>query len=254
MVNTYGRHQLIFQELVTLAHQDKKRDLVQIGSLAAAHQYLLLYQLFQKYVPRDSKVLDWGTGIGHFSYFLCRSGYKAVGFSMEGYSFKSWLKSFSYTFVKGKTSEPVLLPFKKSSFDVVTSVGVLEHVHEFAGAEISSIKEIARILKPGGLFICYHLPNRFSLTEHLGKLFTKKFHHDYRFTTSDIVRITEDTNFKLIKIGRYGFLPRNSLGGLPPKLAFSKTLAYLWNTIDNILSFIFSPVCQNYFFVARKKD
>ena len=243
----------ISRELVTLAQKDNKKSLPQIGSLVSSHQYLPLYKLFKKYVPKSSKVLDWGTGIGHFSYFLCRSGYKTVGFSLEDFSFEPWLKGFTYKFVRGKTDEPTKLPFTNNSFGAVASVGVLEHVREFGGDEIASMKEIARILKPKGLFICYHLPNRYSWIEYLGKLLTQKFHHDYRFTFSDINQLADKTGFTIMESGRYGILPRNSLGNLPANLAFSITLAYFWDTLDNILSFIFSPICQNYFLIAQKK-
>lgn len=244
----------ISHDLVILARKEKERNLTQIGSLVSAHQYFPLYKLFKKYVPKGSKVLDWGTGIGHFSYFLCRADYRTIGFSLEDYSFKPWLKGYNYKFIQGKTTESTKLPFSNELFDTVVSVGVLEHVHEFGGSEIASMKEIARILKPSGLFICYHLPNRLSWIEYIGKLSTQKFHHEYRFTQIEIIQLAKKTGFTILQTGRYGFLPRNSLGRLPTKFAFSKSLAYLWDTLDNILSFIFSPFCQNYFFVARKKN
>ena len=173
---------------------------------------------------------------------------------MEDFIFKDWLKGYpQYKFVKGRINEPTLLPFKNSSFDCVVSVGVLEHVHEFGGNEGGSMKEIARILKNKGLFICYHLPNRYSAIEYLGKWLTNKFHHQYRFTFSDIKKLTAATGFILLEKGRYGFLPRNSLGRLPKRLAYSKALANFWDILDNILSLIFSPFCQNYFFVVRKR-
>lgn len=42
------------------------------------------------------------------------------------------------------------LPFKKSSFDVVTSLDTIEHVKEWE----QFLAECKRVLKPGGLFIC----------------------------------------------------------------------------------------------------
>lgn len=244
---------MISEELVSLANQ-KTGNFAQIKSLAAAHQYLLLYKLLQQFVPKESKVLDWGSGNGHFSYFLCRSGYQATGFSMEDFSFKKWLKAYpDYQFVRGQPQQPVKLPFKNNQFDAVVSVGVLEHVHEFGGNQLGSMKEIFRILKKNGVFICYHLPNYYSLNELLGKLLTKRYHHQYRFTSSDIKKLVKNSNFKLIKLDRYGFLPRNSLSKLPKSVRSSYSFAFFWDTIDKFFSLILSPFCQNYFFVAKKK-
>ena len=173
---------------------------------------------------------------------------------MENFTFRTWLKNYHYKFVKGRVDEPILLPFKDNFFDAVASVGVLEHVWEFGGNATASMREIARVLRPQGIFICYHLPNYYSLIEYLGKLLTNKFHHKKRFKSKDIKKLAEATGFELMAIGRYGFLPRNSLGKLPNSLKFSKIIATIYDNLDNILSLVFSPFCQNYFFVARRRS
>lgn len=250
MSNFKKNHQILM-ELVKLSAQKNNKNMAHISSLVSARQYLLLYQLFDKYIPKGSLVLDWGTGIGHFSYFLCQKGYQAVGYSMEDFSFKNWVKGYQYHFVQGNPKEPVLLPFKDKFFEGVVSVGVLEHVGEFGGQINSSVEEIHRVLKPGGLFISYHLPNKYSLIEFLGKRL-KKFHHQKRFTKKDIQDIAAQAGFKLIKVQRYGLLPRNSFAKLPEKLKYSTKLASFWDILDQILSITLSPICQNYFFIAKK--
>ena len=52
-------------------------------------------------------------------------------------------------------NEQPRLPFDDASFDAVLSCGVLEHVPYEEG----SVREIARVLKPGGHFFVYQLPN-----------------------------------------------------------------------------------------------
>lgn len=64
--------------------------------------------------------------------------------------------------VRGDAS---LLPFKENSFDLITANMVVEH---FYAPEIQ-IKEIHRILKPGGLFI-FHTPNIFGYVIMMAKL------------------------------------------------------------------------------------
>lgn len=242
----------ILKELVGLAKVQS--SLSQFKSLAGAYQYFLLYQVTNKDLKPGIKVLDWGAGNGHFSYFLCRRGFKAVGFSFEGSSFKKWLPRSNYRFIKGKVSKPVELPFKKNSFNAVFSVGVLEHVREFKGSEVKSLKEIYRILKPSGVFICYHLPNKLSFIDFLARLvFRKPSPHKYRFSESDIRKLVKMSGLKLIQVRRYGMLPRNSLGNLPGFLKYSETFATIYNSLDNIFTKLFSLFCQNYFFVAKKQ-
>ena len=56
----------------------------------------------------------------------------------------------------------------------------------------------------------------------------------------------------MVELGRYGFLPRNSLGQLPAGLAGARWLAVAWSAMDDLLSFALWPLCQNHLFVARR--
>jgi len=242
---------VILQELVKLSQKKVGRELTQFKSLVGANQYRKLYDLMSRWMPAKSRVLDWGSGNGHFSYFLCLAGYKTVGFSMEDFLLRPKLRKFGYKFYKGKISEPTKLPFKDNSFEGASSVGVLEHVREFGGNELKSLKEIRRILVPGGVFVCFHLPNYYSLTETLARAFTKKFIHEYRFKENDVRKLCKASGLELLEIGRYGILPRNSWVKFTV-LGNFKIVVLIWNLMDEILSKLFSPICQNYYFVARK--
>jgi len=109
----------------------------QFRSLAGAAQYQNLWRLVRQYVPSGAEVLDWGAGTGHFSYFLCRAGYKATGYSLDDCLFQDLVAEFRYRFVRGR--DPVMLPFPDTCFDAVASVGVLEHVRETGGNELASL-------------------------------------------------------------------------------------------------------------------
>lgn len=244
--------EMIIRELVHFA--DQQSGAFHLGSLISAHQYLKLYNLVYKYLKPGVKVLDWGAGSGHFSYFLCLAGFKPSGFSMENYTFSRWVKKFGYKFVKGKPDQPIKLPFKGSYFNGVISVGVLEHVDEYGGNDLESLKEIQRILASEGLLICYHLPNRFSLTELLAKLFTNKYLHHKRYSEAEIEKLLLLAGLKILEIKRYAILPRNSLGKIFRPFKESVFLARIYDLLDNILSFLLSPFCQNYYFVAQKED
>lgn len=240
----------ILQNLIEAHRQDA--SLEQFGALISAQQYLLAYRLVAKYLrPRD-RVLDWGVGNGHFSYFLVKAGYCAEGYSFQGLPpVCAPFVSEQYHYRQGNWSEPTILPFPDQRFDGVVSIGVLEHVRETGGEEIASLKEIYRILKPNGVFICFHLPNRYSWIEYAARV-VKKWSHEYRYTTKEITAMSAMAGFDLLEMRRYAILPRNIWSSLPQVLGNSLTLAQLYNGIDELSSLLLSPLCQNYFFVARK--
>ena len=241
-------------ELTSRADAHPDDFLLQFGSLLSAHQYLPLYRLFRRYVPEGARVLDWGAGNGHFSYYLQRSGYRASGYSLLEGAFLRWLPDHEYPFLRGDEREPVLLPYADNSFDAVASVGVLEHVRETGGSEKSSLAEIARVLRPGGVFACYHFPNRSSWIDWAARRVPGKHHHEFRFTRADIGSLTTGAGLRLLEVGRYGFLPRNFGHRLPGALRRSRALADAWDGIDSLLAVPLSTLCQNYYFVALKAD
>jgi hypothetical protein len=75
----------ILNKLVWLATKYPDGELLPFKSLVSAYQYILLYRVFNKYVPIGVKVLDWGVGNGHFSYFLVKAGYKTFGYSLNSF-------------------------------------------------------------------------------------------------------------------------------------------------------------------------
>ncbi|MBI5711623.1 MAG: class I SAM-dependent methyltransferase [Candidatus Eisenbacteria bacterium] len=227
-------------------------ELPQFHSLAGARQYRHLYRMVRRHVPAGARVLDWGTGSGHFSYFLTRAGYRATGFSIAGVSHAAWLGEPYERFVGGNATDPVTLPFESGSFDAVASVGVLEHVRETGGSEAASLDEIARVLVPGGAFLCYHFPNRTSWVDFAARRVPGRHHHVHRYGRADIEGLVRAAGLELVEARRYGFLPRNSLHRVPGPLREARWAADLWDALDAGLGALLSPLCQNWAFVARK--
>ncbi|MGB3296512.1 MAG: hypothetical protein WBB01_26295, partial [Phormidesmis sp.] len=117
-----------------------------------------------------------------------------------------------------------------------------------ARCELSSLKEIRRILKPDGVFICYHFPNQYSWIEAITQHIPGKYNHLYKYTRQGIQQLLQQSNLQLTETSRYAFLPRLIFRNVPDTNLSSQ----LFNQADAILSWIFSPVCQNHYFVARK--
>lgn len=241
-------------EIMQIQDKYPNYGLYQFKSLVSANQYCQLYEIFLNYIAQDSKVLDWGCGNGHFSYFLLKACYQASGFSFNDFKFREYLNQLDYEFEIGHIDEPKKIPFSNNTFDAVVSVGVLEHVRETGGNEIDSLKEIYRILKPGGYFICYHFPNKLSWIELISSLIPDKHHHEYRYNRKMIYSLCQQTGLEIVEVKRYGFLPRNIWCNLPKEIKNNHLICNIWNISDEILKYPFSLLSQNYLFIARKQQ
>lgn len=243
-----ARIESVVGELVDLSSTEP--HLLQFRSRAGAHQFLPLYEQVLGRLKPGARVLDWGSGNGHFAYFLERSG-----FDVTAYSYRAPLRRLAdrdYRCVEG-LDDPVRLPFPDDSFDAVCSVGVLEHVRETGGREDASLAEVVRVLTPAGRFFCFHLPNRASAVEHLAELVPGKHVHAYRYDEAGVRRLFGDAGLEIEWLERYGVLPRNLAGRLPGALRTSSRVARAWDRIDRGLLRILGPVSQNFGIVARPR-
>jgi SAM-dependent methyltransferase len=219
----------------------------QFNSRVSSHQYLRLYELARRYVDPGATVLDWGTGEGHFAYWLKRSGYSVTAYALVEETVPDAVKD---SLVVGSPTDPVTLPFEDGTFDAVASVGVLEHVRETGGDELSSLREISRVLQSGGTFLCFHFPNRYSWIDLAARALHAP-HHTYRYTPADISDLVKAAEMRLLETQRYAFLPRLPLSRLPRRTRWSEKFAVRYDHADDVLGRLFPWVCTNHYFVAR---
>jgi len=90
-------------------------------------------------LPAGSRVLDVGAGIGQYRRFFSHCDYRAHDFGLEPAT------AGQYTALDYQ-SDITAIPVPDGSFDAVLCTEVLEHVPE----PIAAVKELARILRPGG--------------------------------------------------------------------------------------------------------
>jgi SAM-dependent methyltransferase len=225
-------------------------------SYAAFCQYRRVYEATGRYLRPDALALDWGCGNGHFSYFLARQGIRSVGYSFEAPP-PLMADEALFEHRRGDPREPVRLPFDGDSFDLVFSVGVLEHVHEAGGNARGSILELERVLKPGGHFLCFHLPNRYAWGENLRKVLKRlgaaEEFHPVLYTNRSFGDLLRATTLEVVEAWRYSWLPRNRLSRLPAIMSESPGGVAIINSIDAGLERVLAPFCQNWAFVLVKR-
>lgn len=114
-------------------------------------------QLFQKYLPLKSPVLDYGCGDGFFASVtfgddrLARidSGFARIDVGLDIKDSRIEEAGEQRVYKKLVTYDGNRIPFKDKTFAIVISNCVLEHLPNLD----NSLKEIHRVLKPGGSFI-----------------------------------------------------------------------------------------------------
>jgi SAM-dependent methyltransferase len=123
------------------------------------------------YLRPRSRILDFGCGSGQTVYQYRDCGFDAYGFDIANdvelrKPEDAWLFRFALSGTSGAiadyrlTTADYRIDFDAASFDFVCSNSVFEHVQDHDLA----LREIARILRPGGLSI-HIFPARYSLIE-----------------------------------------------------------------------------------------
>jgi SAM-dependent methyltransferase len=111
---------------------------------------------------RETKIMDFGCGSGSRVHELRELGYQVFGCDLQ---FKHESNTDTESMMRNGIvrlidKERYVLPFDDSTFDIVFSDQVFEHVQDYSQA----IAEIARILKPEGM--CLHIfPARYTPME-----------------------------------------------------------------------------------------
>jgi len=177
------------------------------------------------------RLLDWGCGYGQMTYLLRQRGLQVTPFDIGADAAALPDIPVCHDLRVVRTQHPTTLPFETASFDAVLSCGVLEHVDEDSGQpgnEMKSLREIARVLRPGGLLLIYQLPQKHAWQEALIRRFKLGYSHSRRYTATEITQMLNNTGFDLVRFRRANLIPKN-LTGMPAPLRaaysrFSRTL------------------------------
>lgn len=250
---------MITRDFFSFLEKEGVRGLLyQFENEFTALQYSFPHEVSRDAMRQGDLALDWGCGNGHFSYYLNYLGIDTVGYSFDGWPDCMRGKE-NYSYKMGDVENSTMIDFPDGQFDAVFSIGVLEHVHELGGSQLESMKQIARILKDGGRFYCFHLPNKYSLSEALISLvyqFTTvkgSAPHSKKFIKKDVEALAQGAGLRVVEYQRYNLLPRNLTRRLLPFIAKSRSLCFLLDRFDFALSKLFPVLCNQIYFCAEKQ-
>lgn len=98
-------------------------------------------------VPSGASILDFGCGAGNGVRDMREAGYDAFGCDVELHDDEAGRGMRESGILRPITMVPYQVPFDDNQFDVLISNEVFEHVQDYDTA----IREIHRMLKPGGI-------------------------------------------------------------------------------------------------------
>lgn len=174
----------------------------------------------------SDKILDVGCGVGFVSSLY--PSFDIIGIDISD----GMLSNNPHKWVKGSAES---IPFPDNSFDFVVCRSLLHHLDD----PNIGLKEMYRVLKPGGKFACWD-PNHSFLNGLFRKLFQKtdRFSHLHKsFKDNELIEMIEKARFKITDKKYIGFLAY-PLIGFPDIIKFpvSITLARFLMWLDEKLS------------------
>ncbi len=139
------------------SHWTKGRTQNQV-QLAFRSHWEVFYELMGPLAHHRGKALEVGCGRGSLSSYFADDGWEVTLFDYSASVLDTAREIFALNrhnaeFVTGDANA---LPFPNNSFDVTYSVGLLEHFEEVR----LPISEQLRVLRPGGWFFGYIVPER----------------------------------------------------------------------------------------------
>lgn len=244
---TFAHNYPIDMELVETVRHDSGHKFLYVPASHLCCRYLTEYvrtiatHHFKKGIEAI-RILDWGCGKGWVTYFLKKSGANITCCDVVSEKHDSAfgqtipiIDKYHYEVVP--LTHEFELPFPEKSFDIVLSVGVLEHVPN----EKKSLLEINRVLDKNGLFICFNLPYHFSWVQRALHL-RGNFYHDRLYTKRSTRNLLDTAKLSILDIWHRQLYPRSmipfswyhTLERIDQLLVRRTPLKYLTNYIEFI--------------------
>jgi len=121
-------------------------------SISAGDQLSFHYEVASRYISSEQKVLDIACGGGYGSFYIGQFARQVMGADLDPGVVEGARRAAAHHpeagHVEFSVQDVTATDFSDASFDAVLSMETVEHVDDDA-----YIREIARVLRPGGLFI-----------------------------------------------------------------------------------------------------
>ena len=197
---------------------------------------VVAFDWYRPLLPPTGAVLDWGCNHAPDScllraaagdrYALHACDYREPGHFAAFHDFAG----IAYT----RLTHLYQLPYGDAQYDAVVASGVLEH----AAWDYESLKELYRVLKPGGVLVVTYLPNRFSVQEWLLRVVRKAGYHRRLYDLSATRRMLLGTGFEVME-ARFQATLRGGWSGaalraIPGLAALSSVLCFVARKRDSM--------------------
>ena len=169
---------------------------VAVGDLVKSWDVLSTVNFIEQYVKKDEPILDIGCYASEIIVALHKLGYS----DLTGADLNANLNKMPYQkYIRYEISDFMRTNFTDASFQAITSISVIEH--GFDGPSL--LKEMSRLLKPGGYFIA-------SFDYWPGKINTsgiKFFGMEWKIFSKDEIMdfINQSANYGLFPAGRMAY-------------------------------------------------
>lgn len=177
---------------------------------------------------QNNKILDVGCGTGGDMLLLHEFG-EVVGLDFVDEAFKF---AKNKGFVELVLADVVDLPFSDSSFNIVVALDVMEHIKE----DQKAFREVYRVLKPGGVFVCTVPSYKWLWSQH-----DEVLHHKRRYGKKELLQKLAINRFIIKKATHFVMLglPINFVRKLRDKLTRTA------NDVPQIYDVLFPPLIND---------
>lgn len=177
---------------------------------AHKNRYVSDLEIIERYYI-EGEILEVGSVPCHLTYCLKKLGYPIIGSDLKPERVKSFIEKYNLTVVKCNIEKDEL-PFESNRFGLIIFNEVFEHLRI---DPIFALKELNRVLKPGGIMILT-TPNLYSLGKIVRFLLGQGFNDAYKefeklrtlghmghireYSTKEAKEFLENTEFKVINV------------------------------------------------------